>query len=459
VNTPHIFKTITRAVVCTSAALALLGSGGLAHAQVAVGKAKFLGNIISGYTPGNFSTYWNQVSPENAGKWGSVEPVRDQMNWGQLDMAYNYARSNGFTFKQHTFVWGAQEPGWIGGLSPWQQASKVENFIRQYCQRYPQTQFIDVVNEPLHQPASYREALGGAGSTGWDWIVWSFQKARQYCPNTKLLINEYGLVGNDNELNRYKGIINILKARGLIDGVGIQSHYFSLDDVPNALIAQSLDSLAQTGLPIYVSELDMTGDDGTQLARYQQKFPIFWTHPAVAGITLWGYIEGQTWAANTHLVRRDGSERPALTWLKNYVRGSTPGVQAGNPGFQASNPGVQAGQGGTGNKTIVVRARGTSGYERVTLRVGGRVVHTWTLGKNMTDYTFTTSLSGGSVVEFTNDAPGRDVQVNYLSVNGNVRPAWLQTYNTGVYQNGRCGGGSGRSEWLHCNGAIGFGDL
>ena len=71
----------------------------------------------------------------------------------------------------------------------------------------------------------------------------------------------------------------------------------------------------------------------------------------------------------------------------------------------------------------------------------------------------TTTLSGGSTVEFTNDATGRDVQVDYLSVNGSVRQAEAQTYNTGVYQNGACGGGNGLSEWMHCNGAIGFGNL
>jgi endo-1,4-beta-xylanase len=86
-------------------------------------------------------------------------------------------------------------------------------------------------------------------------------------------------------------------------------------------------------------------------------------------------------------------------------------------------------------------------------------VRTWTLSTTMTSYTITTTLSGGSTVEFTNDATGRDVQVDYLSVNGSVRQAEQQTYNTGVWQNNACGGGSGRSEWLHCNGAIGFGNL
>jgi endo-1,4-beta-xylanase len=131
-----------------------------------------------------------------------------------------------------------------------------------------------------------------------------------------------------------------------------------------------------------------------------------------------------------------------MGWLKNYVRTTT------------------IGGGGTGpGKTIAVRARGTSGQESVTLRIGGTAVRTWTLGTTMSTYTVSTTASGGSVIEFTNDASGRDVQIDYLSVNGSVRQAEAQTYNTGVWQNGACGGGSGRSEWLHCNGAIGFGDL
>ena len=53
-------------------------------------------------------------------------------------------------------------------------------------------------NEPIHTPpngtngnANYIQALGGAGATGWDWVIWAYTKAREYMPtNTKLLINE-----------------------------------------------------------------------------------------------------------------------------------------------------------------------------------------------------------------------------------------------------------------------------
>jgi endo-1,4-beta-xylanase len=112
-----------------------------------------------------------------------------------------------------------------------------------------------------------------------------------------------------------------------------------------------------------------------------------------------------------------------------------------------------------GSKTIVVRARGTTGQEQIRLRVNNTTVQTWTLSTSMSNYTATTNLSGGSIVEFFNDSGNRDVQVDYISVNGSIRQSENQSYNTGVYQNGACGGGNGNSEWLHCNGAIGYGNL
>jgi endo-1,4-beta-xylanase len=119
----------------------------------------------------------------------------------------------------------------------------------------------------------------------------------------------------------------------------------------------------------------------------------------------------------------------------------------------------QGSTGGSGSKTIVVRARGTTGQEQIRLLVNNTVVQTWTLSTSMQNYTATTSLSGGSLVEYVNDSGSRDVQVDYISVNGSIRQSENQSYNTGVYQNGQCGGGNGLSEWLHCNGAIGYGDL
>jgi len=131
-------------------------------------------------------------------------------------------------------------------------------------------------------------------------------------------------------------------------------------------------------------------------------------------------------------------------------------VSEGGSSSSSSSGGSSSSSGG-GNKSFTVRARGTAGGESITLRVNNQNVQTWTLGTAMQNYTASTSLSGGITVAYTNDGGSRDVQVDYIIVNGQTRQSEAQSYNTGLYANGRCGGGS-NSEWMHCNGAIGYGN-
>lgn len=133
------------------------------------------------------------------------------------------------------------------------------------------------------------------------------------------------------------------------------------------------------------------------------------------------------------------------------------GSSSGGGSSSSSGGGSSSSSGGGGSNSFVVRARGTSGQESITLWVGGGNVATWTLSTSMQNYTVSTNNdpSGGIMVNFTNDASGRDVQIDYIQVNGQTRQAENQSYNTGVWANGSCGGG-GNSEWLHCNGGIGF---
>lgn len=306
---------------------ALIISGSLmatsmsAYAQIATGN-KFLGNVANSYIPSSFTTYWNQITPENAGKWGYVETTRDSMDWNMLDNIYTFASNNRFPVRYHTLVWGSQEPAWVADLSPSEQLAEVTEWIQAAGARYPDSAFVDVVNEPLHAPPSYKEAIGGDGASGWDWVIWSFEQARQAFPNAKLHINDYGIINDITAARKLAEIVEILKARGLIDGIGLQCHYFNIERTQTSEMQNVLDTLAATGLPIYITELDMTGADKRQLSLYQERFPVLWEHPAVAGITLWGYIEGETWSTNAHLVNSDGTERPALEWLKSYVPSS-----------------------------------------------------------------------------------------------------------------------------------------
>lgn len=299
------------------------------------GCEKFLGNVSASTTPNNWLKYWNQVTPENAGKWGSVESVRDQMSWSGLDRAYNLAKDNGYPFKQHVFVWGNQQPNWIASLPDEEQLEEITEWIQLFCERYPDTDMIEVVNEPLHDPpdsnedGNYMKALGGSGTTGWDWIIKAFEIAKEHCPNAALIINEYGILNNSNDRHRYLGIVDLLIERDLIDAIGVQGHAFTVNNMSAGDINTALNNLSSRDLPLYVTELDIdtegysgTDYDDEQLRRYQEIFPAIWEHEHVDGVTLWGYVQNQMWRSGAYLVSNgttSATERPALKWLQDYV--------------------------------------------------------------------------------------------------------------------------------------------
>lgn len=305
--------------------------------QLAKGQSRFVGNIIGPILYSNFETYWNQMTAENAGKWGSVEGSQGNYNWTQLDAIYDYAVNRGFKYKHHTLVWGAQQPSWLGGLDSASQRAAIQRWIDTVAHRYTAVTFVDVVNEPLHAPpdggsgrANYKQALGGDGETGWDWVVTAFQMARQaFFPTVKLILNDYSIIHDNTVTTNYLKIIDTLRVRGLIDGIGIQGHEFEFKGTgyTNSIstMKSNLERLVATGLPVYVSEFDLTGngntgvDDQLQLQDYQTYFPLFWENPGVKGITLWGYAQGNIWRQYAYLLRADATERPALQWLRIYV--------------------------------------------------------------------------------------------------------------------------------------------
>ena len=303
---------------------------------LATGHSKFLGSAYSTTQAPNFESYWNQVTPENAGKWGSVERVRDVMNWSSLDAAYNFAKENGFAFRFHVLVWGNQQPAWIESLPASEQLEEIEEWFAAVANQYPDIDYLEVVNEPLHDPpdspgnggGNYIQALGGSNGlygTGWDWVIKAFELARQYFPDsTKLMINDYNIVRSSSNTANYLTIINLLQERGLIDGIGFQAHGGQVNTTPVATLRSNLDNLVATGLFVQVTEMDVDGQtDEQQVTEFKRIFPLFWQHPAVVGITLWGW-RPVCYNPTGNLINPDGTERPALQWLRTYLSSPFP---------------------------------------------------------------------------------------------------------------------------------------
>ena len=105
---------------------------------------------------------------------------------------------------------------------------------------------------------------------------------------------------------------------GVIDILSLQAH--GLESLPASQLRSTLNRIADLGLPIYISEYDVQeSNEQRQLDIMREQFPVFYDHSSVKGIRLWGYVVGTPWRDGTGLVRQDGSFRPAMTWLMDYL--------------------------------------------------------------------------------------------------------------------------------------------
>jgi len=309
-----------------------VGTNELTSKGMSACKGKYLANIISFSVPDNYDNYWNGITSENSCKWGSVESKRDTFNWSGADLAYNHAKDNNMVFRYHALLWASQYPKWLIKLNTEEAKAKIVTHMKTVAARFPLADQIDLLNEQLydHQRDNqkFRELLGGPGTTAKDfgWQIWLFEQARAIFPNTKLVLNDYGLEGDLKAIKDQLELFKVLRDRGLVDGFGTQAHCFNVDKPTADTIKISLDLMATSGLPIYATELDMNGgikgrqaNDSLQLISFQKAFPVFWEHPAVAGITFWGYIQGATWISGTGFVNKEGIENPSMIWLKSYM--------------------------------------------------------------------------------------------------------------------------------------------
>lgn len=302
------------------------GAGGMTGAGGAIGgdggpppTAKFVGSISTrGAIRSDFAGFWDQFTPENEGKWGSIQPRQGTFNWASLDREYAYAQTNDIIFKQHNFIWGSQQPTWVNDGNA---QTAVQGWMTAFCQRYPNTRLIDVVNEPPpHTTPAYINGLGGAGASGFDWIANAFKMARAACPKAILILNDFNNVELAGDNARTIDMVNRIKAAGApIDAVGAQAH--GAYTLATATVKGFIDRITQqTGLPVYITEYDINvADDTQQMNIMRDQITMFWGDPNVRGITIWGYLVGATWKPNTGLLNTNGTMRPAMSWLMDFL--------------------------------------------------------------------------------------------------------------------------------------------
>lgn len=379
------------------------------NAQLSSNPDKFLGNITTRYqmdAGGGVDPYyklWNQVTPENESKWGSVEGTRGSFNWG-CDTPFNYAKKYGFTYKFHAFVWGAQYPNWFtSSLSISERYKAIVTWFDAVKKKYPELPMIDVVNEAvgMHQQGNplMKESLGGGGKTGYDWLIRAFEMAYERYPDAILIYNDFNTFQHDT--NSYLELVRTLRDFGApIDAYGNQSH--DVNDISVEKLKSSMKTLNDgLKMPMYITELDIDiADDNKQKKQYEDIFPIMWEAEQCAGVTIWGYIHGATWVSNSGIIK-NGKDRPAMTWLREYMQSdAAKNAKSPFPGMkkEASVYIRPADMNVAKGDKLPIKLRAsmaTKTIEKIDLYVGEELIATLTEAPYLTEYAVPADAEAG----------------------------------------------------------------
>ncbi len=312
-----------------------------------VGKFGHLFKMGTSVSPHELSTggdfikkHFNSITPENELKPDSIldqsacqqrgNNVNTQISLSRAAQTLKFCEDNNIGVRGHTFVWYSQTPDWFfkenfsssgayvsKDIMNQRLESMIKNTFEAIAKQYPNLDLYayDVCNElflndggglrePGGPPGSHWAAVYGANND--EFIINAFTYARKYAPaGCKLYINDY----NEYIGNKTNDIYNIamkLKEKGVIDGIGMQSH---LDvGYPNASTYKTaLQKFLSTGLEVSITELDITESSKNSQAQADLFKAIFQmavdNHEQIPSFTVWGTHDDISWR---------GSQTPLL---------------------------------------------------------------------------------------------------------------------------------------------------
>ncbi len=272
-------------------------------------------------------TMENEMKPDSLLDGAATEKSSDGMpeiNTKKLDQILSRAKENNIPLRGHTLVWHNQTPDWFfskdyepsKGLAGKKEMQKrMEAYIKKvltYCQEnYPGVVYAwDVVNEAMADEGGYRTKSHWYEIYGDEsYIEDAFTFARKYAdPEVKLFYNDY-----NEYMPAKRGMITAtvkkLKEKGVLDGVGMQSHW-DMDYPTTDLIDAALEKYGEIqGLEIQLTEIDMHNTDDSeegmkvQAERYKQFFQTILqakrTGKAnITNVTFWGITDEESWLTN-----------------------------------------------------------------------------------------------------------------------------------------------------------------
>jgi endo-1,4-beta-xylanase len=271
-------------------------------------------------------THARVLVPENALKWEVVHPspgVRDLSEFAALEARFV---PSGMRFRGHPLVWHEQLPAWLEMAAP----ETLREHLRQHISwlvgvHRGRIHSWDVVNEPIAHDGQGLRASLWLKALGPGYIAQALRWAHAADPNAQLVINDYGLEGDDPvSLLKRQSLLQLvrdLQRQGIpLDAIGLQAHlYASVNGPTFQTLPAFLAELRGLGLKILVTELDVNDyqlpvsvaeRDARVAAIYRDFLLVLIAEPAVEGIVQWGLTDRYTWLNHGASRRDQGLQRP-----------------------------------------------------------------------------------------------------------------------------------------------------
>jgi endo-1,4-beta-xylanase len=215
-------------------------------------------------------------TPENAMKWGVVEPTQGVFDWSGADAVVAFAQANHQLVRGHTLLWHNQLPTWLtdGVTAGTITNAQLKDLLRQHIMtevgRYRGKIWQwDVANEFFANTFDQSPPLPNGMSSGDFWIQHlgpdiisdAFRWAHQADPHALLCYNDYNIAGEDGTNAKSNAVYAWLQqelAAGVpINCVGDQGHLDTQYGFSGAAMQADLARYASLGLKVAITEADV----------------------------------------------------------------------------------------------------------------------------------------------------------------------------------------------------------
>jgi endo-1,4-beta-xylanase len=235
--------------------------------------------------------------------WKDQMPEKDQFKPEWMDYLMSFGLSNGMQIRGMHLIFPQVSPDWLAKkiLSKDEMIEVISDYITKvvtYCKG--KVNQWTVVNEPYIFP--YRQNDIFHRIIGAEYIDIAFQAARKADPSALLLYNDsdnHTSLGITTQLT--KQIVERLKAKKLIDGVGLQMHLLGLNPPDKKDVIATMKSY---GIPVYITEFDVNmknvyGNQEERLITQSQIYKEMLEAALESGVcnsfSIWGVGDKYSW--------------------------------------------------------------------------------------------------------------------------------------------------------------------